>query len=106
MTRCPNGSCTNTMGITYSGANGVVNLKEQLTLSLTDYVKMTYLRTLVTGKTIAAITEFACCDAVYKDALRTLERKFGQPQVVVRAHLNKFSNSPQLKMHNSNNIIN
>ena len=42
---------------------------------------------------------------MYKDALRTLERKFGQPQAVVSAHLDKLSNFPPLKMHNSDNII-
>ena len=43
---------------------------------------------------------------MYKDALRTLERKFGQPQAVVSAHLDKLSNFPPRKMHNSDNIIN
>ena len=43
---------------------------------------------------------------MYKDALRTLERKFGQPQAVVSAHLDKLNSFPPLKMHNSDNIIN
>ena len=43
---------------------------------------------------------------MYKDALKTLERKFGQPQAVVSAHLDKLSSFPPLKMHNSDNIIN
>ena len=43
---------------------------------------------------------------MYKDALKTLERKFGQPQAVVNAHLEKLSSFPPLKMHNSDNIIN
>ena len=74
--------------------------------SLTDDVKLTYLKTLVTGKAKIAIAEFAYCGLMYKDALRTLERKFGQPQAVVSAHLDKLSNFPSLKMHNSDNIIN
>ena len=73
--------------------------------SLTDDVKSTYLKTLVTGKIKTAIAEFAYCGAMYKDALRTLERKFGQPQAVVSAHLDKLSSFPPLKMHNSD-IIN
>ena len=73
---------------------------------LTDDVKLTYLKTLVTGKAKIAIAEFAYCGLMYKDALRTLERKFGQPQAVVSAHLDKLSNFPPLKMHNSDNIIN
>ena len=36
----------------------------------------------------------------------TLKRKFGQPQEVVSAHLNKLNSFPPLKMHNSDNIIN
>ena len=47
--------------------------------SLTDDVKLTYLKTLVTGKAKTAIAEFAYCGVMYKDALKTLERKFGQP---------------------------
>ena len=43
---------------------------------------------------------------MFKDALRTLERKFGQPQAVVSAHLDKPNSFPPLKMHNSDNIIN
>ena len=74
--------------------------------SLTDYVKLTYLKTLVTGKAKIAISEFAYCDLMYKDALRTLEPKIGQPQAVVSAHLDKLSSFSPLKMHNSDNIIN
>ena len=74
--------------------------------SLTDDVKLTYLKTLVTGKAKIAIAEFAYCGLMYKDALRTLERKFGQPQAVVSAHLDKLRNFPPLKMHNSDNIFN
>ena len=75
--------------------------------SLTDDVKLTYLKALVAGKAKIAIAEVAYCGLMYKDALRTFERKFGQPQAVVSAHLDldKLSNFPPLKMHNSDNII-
>ena len=74
--------------------------------SLTDDVKLTYLKTLVTGKAKIAIAVFAYCGLMYKDAIRTLERKFGQPQAVVCAHLDKLSNFQSLKIHNSDNILN
>ena len=45
--------------------------------SLSDDVKLTYLKTLVTGKAKVAIAEFTYCGAMYRDALKTLERKFG-----------------------------
>ena len=73
--------------------------------SLSDDVKLTYLKTLVTGKAKVAIAEFAYCGAMYKDALKTLERKFGQPQAVVTAYLDKLANIPPVKMHNSDSII-
>ena len=72
---------------------------------LTDDVKLTYLKTLVTGKAKIAIAEFAYCGAMYKDALKTLERKFGQPQAVVSAYLDKLANVAPVKMHNSDSII-
>ena len=72
---------------------------------LTDDVKLTYLKTLVSGKAKTAIAEFAYCGAMYKDALKTLERKFGQPQTVVSAYLDKLANYSPVKMHNSDSII-
>ena len=42
---------------------------------------------------------------MYKDALKTFERKFGQPQTVVSAYLDKLANYPPVKMHNSDSII-
>ena len=42
---------------------------------------------------------------MYKDALKTIERKFGQPQAVVTAYLDKLANIPLLKMHNSDSIV-
>ena len=42
---------------------------------------------------------------MYRDALKTLEHEFGQPQAVVTAHLDKLSSYPPLKMHNSDSII-
>ena len=42
---------------------------------------------------------------MYQDALKTLERKFGQPQAVVSAHFDKLNSFPSLKMHKSDNVI-
>ena len=59
---------------------------------LTDHVKLTYLKTLASGKAKTANAEFAFCGAMYKDALKTLERKFGQPKTVASAYLDKLAN--------------
>ena len=73
--------------------------------SISDFVKLTYFKTLVTGTTKSALAEFAYKRRMYKDALKNLERKFGQPQNVITAHLDKFFSFPQIRMLNSENII-
>ena len=57
------------------------------------------------GKAKSAIAEYSYSGVLYKDALATLQRKFGQPHSVVRAHLDKLRNFPPLKIHNSENVI-
>ena len=56
----------------------------------------------ITGK---AIAELAYCPKIPQEALTTLERNCGYPCAVVRAHLEKLSGFPRLKMHNSGNVI-
>ena len=72
---------------------------------LTDDVKLTYSKTVVSGKAKTTIAEFAYSGTMYKDALKTLERKFGQRQTVVSAYLDQFANYPPVKMQNSDSII-
>ena len=74
--------------------------------SLTDDAKLIYLKNLVTGKAKTKIDEFAYSGAVYKDALKTIKCKLGQPQAPVNAHLDKLSILSSLKMQNIDNIIN
>ena len=72
---------------------------------LSDDEKLNYLKTLVVGKAKSAIAEYRYSGVLYKDALATLQRKFGQPHAVVRALLDKLINFPPLKLHNSENVI-
>ena len=74
--------------------------------AITDEVKVTYLKTLVSGKAKITIEGFAYSGALYRDPLKSLERKFGQPQAVATAHLEKLSHYPAVKIHNSESIIN
>ena len=73
---------------------------------LTDDVKLTYLKTLVTGKAKSTIASYGYSGALYKDALKALERKFGQPHTIVSAYQDKLNTFPPVKMHNSEHIIN
>ena len=73
--------------------------------NLSDAAKLTYLKRLLTRKAKKSIELFAN-RALYNDAMKVLERKFGQPHVIVGAHLDKLNNYlPPLKMHKSENII-
>ena len=74
--------------------------------ALTDDVKLTYLKMLVTRKAKTAIAEFAYSGTIDRDDLKTLERKLGQPQVVVSALFDKLNSFPTIKMHNGDQIIN
>ena len=73
--------------------------------ALTDDTKLTYLKTLVTGKAKTAIAEFSYSGVMYEDALAILQRKFGKPHAIVGARLDKLSTFPPLKMHSSENVI-
>ena len=74
--------------------------------TLSDNVKLTDLKTPITGKAKATITVFAYCGSMYWDVLRMPERKFGQPYAIVSAHIiDKSSLFRALKMHTSENII-
>ena len=72
---------------------------------LSDDEKLTFLKMLEVGKAKSAIAEYSYSGVLYKDALATLQRKFRQPHAVVGAHLDKLSNFPPLKMHNSENVV-
>ncbi len=58
---------------------------------ISDDMRFSYLKTLVTGKAKAAIAGFGYRGVLYADALETLKRKFGQPYAVVTAHFDKLS---------------
>ena len=73
--------------------------------NLSDAAKLTYLKGLLTGKAKKSIEQFAYSGALYNDAMKVLERKFGQPHAIAGAHLDKLNNYPSVKMHNSENII-
>ena len=72
---------------------------------LTDDTKLTYLKNTLHSESKTAIAEFSYSGLMYKDALVTLQWKFGQPHAIVGAHLDKLNTFPSFKMHNSENVI-
>ena len=57
---------------------------------MSGVVNLTYRKTLVSDKAKNAIVEFAYSGTFYHCALKTLEMKIGQPQMIVSAHLKNF----------------
>ena len=58
-------------------------------------VKQTYLNTLVLGKAKNANAEFTNSGTLYKNALKTLEREFGEPKTILCRLISKnFRISP------------
>ena len=72
---------------------------------LSNDVKPTYLKMLVTGKARTPIAEFAYCGTMYQEVPNSLERKVCQPYAVVSVHLDKLSGFPPSKMYNGGNVI-
>ena len=64
---------------------------------LSNDVKLTYLKTLVSGKAKKAIAEFAYSGIFFKDALKTLERKFDNHRRLWRLILKNFQIFPLSK---------
>ena len=73
--------------------------------NLTDDEKLTYLKTLVTGKAKLAIADVAYSGQFYRDSLKTLERKFGHPQVVVGAYFDTLASYTPVRIHSSEQIF-
>ena len=60
MTIFQSGNCLNTTATFFNGISGLVSLKSAIDYAtLTDDIKLTYLRMLITGKAKTAIAEFA-----------------------------------------------
>ena len=64
-------------------------------------VKMNYLKTLVTGKTEAAIDGMEYCGQMYQVAWQTLALDFGRPELIVHAQLRKNNAFLFIKPHDS-----
>ena len=73
--------------------------------TISDDVKLTYLKTLLTGEANLIIAVFAYSGRKHRDAKRVLERNLGQPQTIKSAPLEKLNSAPPVKINNSESII-
>jgi hypothetical protein len=68
---------------------------------LTDSEKMNYLKTLLTGKAKQAVAGMGYSGEMYHVAWSTLEKKFGQPHIIVASQLSLLMKHPAVRMHDS-----
>ena len=71
-----------------------------------DSEKMSYLKTLLTGKVKSNITGMGYSGEFYAQAWELLGRKFGRPYLIVDAQLNILRKQQPIRMHDSTAIIN
>ena len=67
--------------------------------------KMTHLKTLLTGPAKRALAGVGYSGVMYNTAWKRLERKFGQPHLIIVSQLTKIQNHPQLLPYNSANFV-
>ena len=70
-----------------------------------DNAKMSHLKTLVKGKSKAAIEGLGYSRVMYSAAWNALVTKFGRPQTIVNAQMKHIHLSPFIKSHDSAAII-
>ena len=70
-----------------------------------DNPKTSHLKTLVKGKTKAAIAGLGYSGILYSAAWNALVTKFGRPQTIVNAQMKQIHLSPFIKSHDSADII-
>ena len=71
-----------------------------------DSEKMTYLKTLLTGKAKSAISGMGYSGLFYSAAWNILERKFGRPHVIIDAQLESLRKANQVKPRDSTSLNN
>ena len=67
--------------------------------------KMGHIKGLVKGKTKTAIARLGFSGTMYQQAWKTLQRKFGQPSLIVSTQLAIIQSFPAIKHHDSLKFI-
>ena len=68
-------------------------------------MRMRYLKLFTSGKARATIEGYGFSGVHFDQAFAALKRRFGAPHLIVGAQIEKISKYPQVKMHNSESII-
>ena len=73
--------------------------------TVSDDEEVTHLKVLLTGPAKRALAGMGCSGVMYETAWKTLERKFGQPYLIIGSQLTKIQNHPQLRPYDSANFV-
>ena len=73
--------------------------------TISDDEKMAHLKTLLTGPAKRALAGMGYSGIMYDTAWKTLERKFGQPHLIIGSQLTKIQNHPQLGPYDSSSFV-
>ena len=73
--------------------------------TISDDEKMTHLKTLLTGPAKNALAGMGYSGVMYDTAWKTLERKFGQPHLIIRSQLTRIQNHPQLRPYDRASFV-
>ena len=73
--------------------------------TISDDEKMTHLKTLLTGPVKRALAGMGYSGVMYNTAWKTLERKFGQPHLIIGSQLTKIENHSQLRPYDSASFV-
>ena len=71
-----------------------------------ESVKMSHLKTLLTGKAKSAISGMGYSGEFYAQAWELLGRKIGRPYLIVDAQLNTLRKQETIRKHDSTAVIN
>ena len=66
---------------------------------------MTHLKTLLTGPANRALAGMGYSGVMYNTACKTLERRLGQPHLIIGSQLTKFQNHPQIRPYDMASFV-
>ena len=73
--------------------------------SLSNDEKMSHLKTLLTGAARKSVQGLSYSGAMFSAAWSTLERKFGQPQLIISAQLSRIQSNPTMRYEDSKSLV-
>ena len=65
--------------------------------TIAEIDKFTYLKSFLSNSALSAICALSLNSTNYKEAIDILQQRYGNPQVLISAHMTKFAQLPKIK---------